>query len=175
MDQNWVVWVVFGLLLCLLVGFLVFSFIKDKRKNRRLAQKRAELRRATIRSSKELAIRIYTLIQFNQEKIKEIVPGESKIKMKHVNFTAKKFLKDIYESKVFKTIYIESTESDPNYSRNIKTLIDTKSNLWNKYCQNEIKYFESFHNELLEDEKFQTIKENANKDINIHFEEVLKK
>lgn len=174
MDQNWVVWLIFGLLLALLVGFLVFSYVKDKRKNRRLAQKRAELKRATMKSSKELAIKIYTLIQFNNQKIIEIRPGQSDMKMKHINFTAKKFLKDIYESKVFKTIYLDSSDADPDYAKNLKNLIDRKSNLWNKYCQNEMNYFKRFHDELISDDKFKAIEDEANKEINNYFKEVLK-
>lgn len=174
-QQNWVIWIIFGLLLALLIGFLVFSFVKDKMKNKRLIQKRLELKRATIRTSKELAIKIYSLIQLNEEWVKEINPGQSIIKMKDVNFVSRSILKDIYESKAFKTIYIDSEDTDPNYAKNIKSLIDRKSNLWTKYCQNEIEYFKKFHDELINDEKFETIKNESIKDINETFNGAIKK
>lgn len=169
MSNNWTIWLIFGLLLAALIGFLVFSFFKDKIKNRKIAQKRYELRRATIKTSKELAIRIYTLIEINNKYVKEIVPGRSKIKMKEINFKARNFLKQIYDSKAFKTIYIDSDDTDPKYAKNLKNLIDQKSNLWNKYCNEEIEYFKKLHNELNDDERFELIKNEALNDIEIFF------
>ena len=83
----------------------------------------------TPKTTKELSIRIYSLIEMNEEMLKEVVPGVSKIKMKNVNNTCKKFLKDIYDSKAFKVLYIDSNETNPLYAANIKKLIDTSSNL----------------------------------------------
>lgn len=170
--DNWLIWLIFGLLLAALVGFLVFTFIRDKLKNKKLAQKRAELKRATIKSSKQLAIRIYTMIEESEKLVQSVRPGESKLKMKHVNKTSRDFLKNIYDSKAFKTIYIDSSESDPKFSLNLKTLIDRNSNLWFKYNQEEIKYFKNFHDELKEDEKFLEIKQDA---LNIIYDEFLEK
>lgn len=172
--NNWVVWLIFGLLIVGLVGFLVFSFIKDKRKNKKIIQKRIELRRATAKTSKELAIRIYTLIEMNDEFLKEVQPGFSKVKMKNVNATSRNFLKEIYDSKAFKTLYIESDEADPMYSKNIKNLIDTSSNLWTKYCQEEILYFKKFHDELKGDAIFEIIKNEAKNTIRANFDREVK-
>ena len=172
--SNWVVWLIFGLLIVALVRFLVFSFVKDKRKNKKIIQKRIELRRATAKTSKELAIRIYTLIEMNDEFLKEVKPGFSKVKMKNVNATSRNFLKEIYDSKAFKTLYIESDEADPMYAKNIKNLIDTSSNLWAKYCQEEILYFKEFHDELKDDEIFETIKNETKNTIKINFDREVK-
>lgn len=165
MTDNWVIWLIFGLLLAALIGFLVFSFFKDKRKNRKIAQKRLELKRAAIKTSKELAIRIYTLIEINNELVEKVNPGNSSLKMKDINFNSRQFLKRIYDSKAFKTIYIESQETDPNYAQYLKNLIDKKSNLWLKYCETEINYFKELHDELENDEKFDLLKNDAKKDI----------
>ena len=173
--DSWVTWLIFGLLIAALVGFLLFTFIKDKRKNRKITEKRIELRRATVKTSKELAIRIYTLIRLNEDFIKEVKPGSSKIKMKNVTTTCRNFLKDIYDSKAFKVIYIESDEADPDYALNLKKLIDTNSNLWSKYCLNEIKYFENFHNELKNDEKFDELVKESEKLIKEAFDEEVKR
>lgn len=108
---------------------MLFSYINDRRKNLKLAQKRLELKRATAKTSKELAIRIHLLIEFNQQQVDQVRPGQSKIKMRDVNFFARQFLKRIYDSKAFKTIYIDAADADPDYARHIKTLIDKKSNL----------------------------------------------
>ena len=163
--SSWATWLIFGLLIAALVGFLLFTFFKDKRKNRKITEKRIELRRATARSSKELAIKIYTLIELNEEFIKEVKPGSSRIKMKNVTITCRRFLKDIYDSKAFKVLYIESDEADPEYSKNIKKLIDVNSNLWSKHCVEEISYFKKFYDELRDDEKFEEIKNDAQKNI----------
>ena len=173
-PNNWVIWVIFGLLILLLVGFLVYSYLNERKKNRRLAQKRLELKRATVKTSKELAIRIYHLIEFNQEQVNSIVPGQSTIKMKEINFFARQFLKKIYDSKAFKTIYIDPEDADPVYAANIKVLIDKKSNLWTKYCSEQIDYFKRLHDELLNDENFSLLKNEAINDIQKFFNEVVK-
>ncbi|MBD5423033.1 MAG: hypothetical protein HDR43_00880 [Mycoplasma sp.] len=163
--NNWATWLIFGLLLVALIGFLLFTFFNDRRKNNKLIQKRIELKRATVKTSKELAIRIYTLIEMNDEYLKEVQPGLSKIKMKNVNSVCRSFLKEIYDSKSFKVLYIDSDDADPKYSQSLKKLIDTKSNLWNKYCEDEIIYFKKFHDELKSDPNFETIKDDSKNEI----------
>lgn len=155
--ENWATWLIFGLLILALVGFLLFTFLKDKRKNRKIAEKRIELRRATVKASKELAIKIYTLIEINKELIDQVKPGTSKIKMKDVTNSSRIFLKEIYDSKTFKVIYIESDEADPQYAINLKKLIDTNSNLWYKYCNDEIKYFKNLNDQLINDSKYEEL------------------
>ncbi len=174
MDNNWVIWLVFGLLIAALVGFLIFSFVRDKNKNKKIIKKRIELRRATAKTAKELAIRIYTLIEMNDEYIKEVKPGFSKIKMKNVNSIARNFLKEIYDSKAFKVIYIDSEDADPKFANSIKSLIDTNSNLWNKYCNEQIEYFKNFDQELKDYEMYETIKNEAKETINLKYEQELK-
>ena len=94
---NTISYVIIGVLIFFLVAFLVFTYIKDKNKNKKIIEKKAELRRATSKTTKELSIRIYSLIEMNEQMLKEVVPGVSEIKMKNVNNTCKKFLKDIYD------------------------------------------------------------------------------
>ncbi len=167
--NSWVIWLIFGLLIAALIGFLVFSFLKDKRKNKKIVQKRIELRRATVKTAKELAIKIYTLIEINEENLKKVIPGKSDIKMKNVNSTARYFLKDVYDSKAFRVLYIESEDADPKYAKNIKKLIDTNSNLWDKYCKDEILYFKKFHDELKDSDNFKEIKNETADIINEYF------
>lgn len=171
--NNVATWIIFGLLFAAVVGFLVFTFFNDKRKKTKLMKKRIELRRATSKTSKELAIRIYTLIEINNEYVDKVIPGISKIKMKNVNLASRNFLKDIYDSKSFKVLYVESEDADPAYSENMKNLIDTKSNLWSKYCLDEIGYFKKFHDELRNDVNFETIKKDSQETINNYFQHYL--
>ena len=166
-------WIIFGLLFAAIVGFLLFTFLNDKWKKNKIMKKRIELRRATSKTSKELAIRIYTLIEINNEYVNKVIPGISKIKMRNVNLASRSFLKDIYDSKSFKVLYIDSDDADPLYSQNMKNLIDTKSNLWNKYCSNAIHYFKKFHDELRNDENFEIIKADSQKIINDYFQHYL--
>lgn len=166
---NWVTWLIFGLVILALVGFLVFTFVKDKIKNRKIVEKKIEIKRATIKTSKELAIRIYSIIEKNNDFLKMVIPGSSKIKMKHVNSTCRRFLKEIYDSKPFKLIYIESDDADPDFAKNMNKLIETNSNLWNKYCINEIEYFKQFDEQLKNDNKYKEIKEESIKFIDKFF------
>lgn len=156
---DWWIWVLFAAIIAALVGFLIYSFVRDKKKNRNTTKQILELKIKTSQSSKELSLKISMTIDENEKMIKKVIPGKSKINMQSVNRASKDLLQQIYESKVFKTIYINSSDVDENFAINLKKIIDTKSNLWSKYCAKEIEYFKNFDSELSQEENFDDLKQ----------------
>ncbi|MGL4343337.1 MAG: MHJ_0274 family protein [Metamycoplasmataceae bacterium] len=145
--NDWIVWVIFGILIVGLIVFMLFSFIKDKKKNKEIFRKKIELKKATEKTSKELAVKIKIIIEKNNQEVQNFIPSIGNIKMKDINFLTRKMLKEIKESKMFKLIYLKE-QSNKVFVDSLDVLIETKSNLWEKKCQNEINYFFNLEKEF---------------------------
>jgi hypothetical protein len=116
-----------GLLVGVMIFFLGFSYFRDKKKNKIVIYKKIELKNITAKTSKEISLRINTIVEVNQEKIDQFVPSIGILTMKEINTIAKEMLKDIYKSNLFKKIYL-ADDYDPEFADNLKILIDIKSN-----------------------------------------------
>ena len=172
--MGWVMWLVMGLLVGVMIFFLGFSYFRDKKKNKIVIYKKIELKNITAKTSKDISLRINTIVEINQEKIDQFVPSIGILTMKEINTIAKEMLKDIYKSNLFKKIYL-ADDYDPEFADRLKTLIDVKSNHWSKKCVEELKYFLLLENELKTDDNYLQIKEEIKEKVNAKFnkEEVL--
>ncbi len=172
--MGWVMWLVMGLLVGVMIFFLGFSYFRDKKKNKIVIYKKIELKNITAKTSKEISLRINTIVEVNQEKIDQFVPSIGILTMKEINTIAKEMLKDIYKSNLFKKIYL-ADDYDPEFADNLKILIDIKSNHWKKKCVEELKYFLSLEDDLKKDDNYVQIKEEIIEKVNAKFnkEEIL--
>ncbi|MGL5732824.1 MAG: MHJ_0274 family protein, partial [Metamycoplasmataceae bacterium] len=147
MNTSWVMWLIMGLLVGVMIFFLGFSYYRDKKKNKIIIYKKIELKNITEKTSKEISLRINTIVEVNNEKVENFVPSIGELTMKEINTISKDMLKDIYKSNLFKKIYL-AEDYDPEFADNLKSLIDQKSNHWNKKCTKELEYFLNLENEL---------------------------
>lgn len=166
--MGWVMWLVLGLLVGVMIFFLGFSYYRDKKKNKIVIYKKIELKNITEKTSKEISLRINTIVEVNQEKIDNFVPSIGVLTMKEINTISKDMLKDIYKSNLFKKIYL-AEDYDPEFADNLKKLIDQKSNHWSKKCADELKYFLNLEEQLKNDEKYFEIKAEILEKVNAKF------
>lgn len=166
--MGWVMWLVMGLLVGVMIFFLGFSYFRDKKKNKIVIYKKIELKNITEKTSKEISLRINTIVEVNQEKINNFVPSIGILTMKEINTIAKDMLKDIYKSNLFKKIYL-APDYDPEFADNLKKLIDQKSNHWSKKCASELNYFLLLEEDLKKDEKYLEIKSDILEKVNAKF------
>ncbi len=169
--DGWVLWLVMGLLVGVMIFFLGFSYFRDKKKNKVVIYKKIELKNITDKTSKEISLRINTIAEVNEKKIIEFVPSIGVLTMKEINTISKDMLKDIYKSNLFKKIYL-ADDYDPEFASSLKTLIDVKSNHWNKKCQNELKYFLVLEEELKSDENYSKTKKDILIKVNNKFDKI---
>ncbi|MGL5205685.1 MAG: MHJ_0274 family protein [Metamycoplasmataceae bacterium] len=168
MNTGWVMWLVMGLLVGVMIFFLGFSYYRDKKKNKIIIYKKIELKNITEKTSKEISLRINTIVEVNQEKIENFVPSIGELTMKEINTISKDLLKDIYKSNLFKKIYL-AEDYDPEFADNLKSLIDQKSNHWNKKCVKELEYFMNLENELKDIEQYSQMKAEILEKVNEKF------
>ncbi len=157
--QGWLMWLVMGLLLGAMIAFLVFSFFRDKKKNKVVIYKRIQLKNITEKTSKDISLRINSIVQVNNYNVENFVPSIGVLTMKEINTVSKNLLKEIYKSNLFKKIYL-ADDYDPKFAASLKKLIDVKSNHWTKKCQTEIQYFLMLEEDLKTDENYNEIKSN---------------
>lgn len=155
--DGWVMWLVMGLLVGVMIMFLAFSFFRDKKKNKVVIYKKIELKNITEKTSKDISLRINTIVEINNEKVLNFIPSIGILTMMEINTISKNMLKEIYKSNLFKKIYL-ADDCDPEFADSLKKLIDTKSNHWNKKCDKEIKYFLELEAQLKSDKTYEQIK-----------------
>ncbi|MGL5205196.1 MAG: MHJ_0274 family protein [Metamycoplasmataceae bacterium] len=170
MNTGWVMWTVMGVIVAVMIFFLGFSYFRDKKKNKVIIYKKIELKNITDKTSKEISLRINTIVEVNQEKIDNFVPSIGDLTMKDINTISKDLLKNIYKSNLFKKIYL-AEDYDPEFADNLKSLIDQKSNHWNKRCTKELKYFLNLETELMNTEQYSQMKTEILQKVNEKFDE----
>ncbi|MGL5522259.1 MAG: MHJ_0274 family protein [Metamycoplasmataceae bacterium] len=166
--DNWIVWLIMGLLIALLVGFMVFSFLKDKKRNKEIFKKKLELKRVTEKNTKVISVKVTMIIEKNQQELENFISSIGNKKMKDINNASRDLLKNIRNSKEFKLIYVKG-EANPLMVSNIDALIDVKSNLWEKKCKENIEFFAQLNEELKNDPFYETIVEEEKEKINNRF------
>ncbi|MGL4183579.1 MAG: MHJ_0274 family protein [Metamycoplasmataceae bacterium] len=166
--DNWIVWLIMGLLIALLVGFMVFSFLKDKKRNKEIFKKKLELKRVTEKNTKVISVKVTMIIEKNKQELENFISSIGNKKMKDINNASRDLLKNIRNSKEFKLIYIKG-ESNPLMVSNIDALINVKSNLWEKKCKENIEFFSLLNEELKNDPSYQTIVQEEKEKIDNRF------
>ncbi|MDK2819740.1 MAG: hypothetical protein KFW07_02790 [Mycoplasmataceae bacterium] len=167
--DGWVMWLVMGLLVGVMILFLAISYFRDKKKNKVVIYKKIELKNITEKTSKEISLRINTIVEINNQHIDEFVPSIGKLKMIEINTISRSLLKEIYNSNIFKKIFLDPTY-DQEFSINLKKLIDIKSNHWNKKCEQELKYFLNLENDLKTDANYVQQKSDISEKVNDKFD-----
>ncbi|MGL5617643.1 MAG: MHJ_0274 family protein [Metamycoplasmataceae bacterium] len=168
MNTGWVMWLVMGLLVGVMIFFLGFSYYRDKKKNKIMIYKKIELKNITEKTSKEISLRINTIVEVNHEKIENFVPSIGELTMKEINTISKDMLKDIYKSNLFKKIYL-AEDYDPEFADNLKNLINQKSNHWSKKCVRELEYFLNLEKELENTDQYAQMKAEILEKVNEKF------
>ncbi|MGL5733051.1 MAG: MHJ_0274 family protein, partial [Metamycoplasmataceae bacterium] len=108
------------------------------------------------------------IVEVNNEKVENFVPSIGELTMKEINTISKDMLKDIYKSNLFKKIYL-AEDYDPEFADNLKSLIDQKSNHWNKKCTKELEYFLNLENELKNTDQYSQMKSEILEKVNEKF------
>ncbi|BAP00979.1 hypothetical protein MCAL160_0368 [Mycoplasmopsis californica HAZ160_1] len=152
-----IMWIIFGVVVVLLIGFIVFSAIKDRiaKKKRRmqeiafkaLAQERKE---ATV-------IMLQLLVAKNQEVLDSFEPSIGSFKMSQVVDTARDFLLQYQQEKEFKD-YVSTYTGNKTLMKHYAILRDRRSTLW-KNEKNSLKFIEDEYFLIDQDNKKDLITE----------------
>lgn len=147
--DNTVIWIILGVFLALLIGFFIYSFIKEKIQRKKIKEAAELLKNEGEVFHREIVIKVNQLIRLNQEQLDNFEVSIGKYKMSDITLSAHNILKNYAASDSFKT-YITNEPKYKDFLINYVALKDNKSNLWANKQANEIKYFEKAFKSLPE-------------------------
>ncbi|WP_322962395.1 hypothetical protein RRG39_02680 [Mycoplasmopsis cynos] len=136
-DSSIIIWVILGVLVALLGIYFVYSWIKERIKNKKNKLAAAQLEKNSIIYWYELAIKIDYLIKLNREEQDKFIVSIGKLKMRDLNNAAKETINEIMSSYEFKN-YISTNQKYSEFVNNLVILKDLNSNLWDKKLSNSV-------------------------------------
>lgn len=139
---KYTMWIVLAALILVVIGFLVFSSIWDRKKQKKIKIHQAKIKKDAHLNISRVAIWITAVVQEVQTQLKLFVPSIGKHKMSDINNIAKKELIKIKESREFKTIIVDK-ELYKTFVENIDILIKNKANLWQKKQMKVINFWKN--------------------------------
>ncbi len=139
---KYTMWIVLAALILVVIGFLVFSSIWDRKKQKKIKIHQAKIKKDAHLNISRVAIWITAVVQEVQTQLKLFVPSIGKHKMSDINNIAKKELIKIKESREFKTIIVDK-ELYKTFVENIDILIKNKANLWQKKQKKVINFWKN--------------------------------
>lgn len=129
--QGYIMWIVLGALIAIVIGFLAFSSIWDRKKRKKALIIEAKIKKEAHLNISKVAIWVTTVVSEVTKQLKIFVPSIGKHKMFGINKIAKEELIKIKNSKEFKTIIIDK-DLHKTFISNIDILIKSKANSWLK-------------------------------------------
>ncbi|MBN3534495.1 MHJ_0274 family protein [Mycoplasma procyoni] len=153
MDSTVVLIIMIVVIVALLIGIFLFQYISDRKKRKKIKLEKEKL----AKEEKELMLHIVSkanwIIEKNDYKLEHFVVSIGDEKMKDINHWAQQGLKSFFELDGYKRIFVNNPyEKNDLLPEKLNDLITTKSNLWQKRCQDTIKYFKELEELFLSDE-----------------------
>ena len=141
---NYIMWIVLGCLIVIVIGFLGFSTLWDKKKRKKAKIYDENIKKEAHLSISKVAIWITSIIFEVNQQIVEFVPSIGRHKMSAINKIAKDELIIVKKSEAFKMILIDK-DLHKTFIENIDILIKSKANSWRK---NQIKVINFWKNQI---------------------------
>lgn len=158
-NQSTQFYVLLGIVLFLIFTIFLYTVINSQVKKYKLKKQKTKDRINSDHLYLKIMVYLKFLLNENEKKIKNFVPSIGNLKMSDINQKSKFFLENL------KNEIQEETKKISFINDELKKILIfsdnlyfTKSNLWNKNLQNEIKSFEEIYQKLnLNDEKLKNL------------------
>lgn len=138
--MEYIVWVFFGLICVALIAYFIFSFIKDKKKQKKIRIQEKETEKKTHEKYQEYIFQINEVIDENKNLLDSFIASIGKMKMGEVTKKASLFLESIYNSRIYLAFFKDNLKYT-KFVKNLSVIAKTKSNLWEKKCQSQLSFF----------------------------------
>ncbi|CAM9104347.1 MHJ_0274 family protein [Mycoplasma marinum] len=149
MNGTWM-WVVLGVLIAIVIGFLLMSAILDRKKHKKLKIENDRFKKIANEARGQVAILVNVLISKNEIKLKEFVPSVGKLKMSDINNLARDEFSKLEMTEGYKTI--KNDETAKEFLEHYTSISKEKSNNWAKKNKADIEYFRKFEDGLEKEE-----------------------
>lgn len=149
---NIIIWVVLAIILCLLIVYFLYQFIKGKIEKKRTKQATEEFEKNSSIYWYEIVIKINKLILLNKYTHDNFVPSIGKYTMSEINRATKNVIDQIFDEYEFKNFILQN----PKFQKEIQELDmlrDLNSNLWQKKLEKVLTDFNNYEEPALNEAK----------------------
>lgn len=149
---NIIIWVVLAIILCLLIVYFLYQFIKGKIEKKRTKQATEEFEKNSSIYWYEIVIKINKLILLNKYTHDNFVPSIGKYTMSEINRATKNVIDQIFDEYEFKNFILQN----PKFQKEIQELDmlrDLNSNLWQKKLEKVLTDFNNYEETALNEAK----------------------
>ncbi|WP_416322465.1 hypothetical protein O7983_000514 [Mycoplasmopsis felis] len=149
---NIIIWVVLAIILCLLIVYFLYQFIKGKIEKKRTKQATEEFEKNSSIYWYEIVIKINKLILLNKYTHDKFVPSIGKYTMSEINRATKNVIDQIFDEYEFKNFILQN----PKFQKEIQELDmlrDLNSNLWQKKLEKVLTDFNNYEETALNEAK----------------------
>jgi Na+-transporting methylmalonyl-CoA/oxaloacetate decarboxylase gamma subunit len=136
-------WIILGVLISVVVGFLIISAVLDKKKRKQASIKEKEAQESKKQARGRVAILANVIVKENQKKLKEFIPSIGQLKMSDINNLAKDALEQIQKLSCFVL-----AKEDEEFVNQFNLLLKNKSNNWLKQNKKQIIFMQKFEESL---------------------------
>ncbi|WP_322935397.1 hypothetical protein RRG40_03220 [Mycoplasmopsis felis] len=149
---NIIIWVVLAIILCLLIVYFLYQFIKGKIEKKRTKQATEEFEKNSSIYWYEIVIKINKLILLNKYTHDNFVPSIGKYTMSEINRATKNVIDQIFDEYEFKNFILQN----PKFQKEIQELDmlrNLNSNLWQKKLEKVLTDFNNYEETALNEAK----------------------
>lgn len=149
---NIIIWVVLAIILCLLIVYFLYQFIKGKIEKKRTKQATEEFEKNSSIYWYEIVIKINKLILLNKYTHDNFVPSIGKYTMSEINRATKNVIDQIFDEYEFKNFILQN----PKFQKEIQELDmlrDLNSNLWQNKLEKVLTDFNNYEETALNEAK----------------------
>ncbi|UUD36401.1 FeoB-associated Cys-rich membrane protein [Mycoplasmopsis citelli] len=144
------IWIIFGALIILIVGFIFYKIISEKITARKEKKLLIEFKAEAKAYTQSLTISVNRLIELNEEELNNFEVSVGKMKMKDINFIPAEYLKDLMNLDKFKRFVLPNPEF-ATFVKNLNNLKEIKANSWVSKCSKELSFFKEQANKVKQD------------------------
>lgn len=123
-----VMFILLGAIILALLGFITYSYIRDKIKAKKTKREIQEFMLESKQYAKEIIIEINHIIKLNQEELEKFQVSVGKVKMADINYAGNYLINDIFERDRFKRYILANKEQHLTFLEHLKNLKEIKPN-----------------------------------------------
>ncbi len=142
-------WLMMGLIVVGLIGFVIYTTIRDKKKNKTSRKDYNNLMSDANIKRDELMMELLSIIKLNESDLKEFKPSIGKFPMSTIVNKSKILVTNLKNSKAFATA-IKLEINNLELTNIFEELLEIRSNHWNKKCKDVLTMVEEYVNKFVD-------------------------
>ncbi|MDJ1646739.1 MHJ_0274 family protein [Mycoplasma phocimorsus] len=140
LAENKTMLIIVSIAILGLIGFVAYQFVTEKLRKKKILKEKAEFEKLCSDTYRKFINEIYELILSNDKLLQEFIVSIGDYKMGEITNIAKDTLKLIDRSEMYRNVFSKD-EMYHDFVIHFMALYEEKSNMWEKRCDESVKWF----------------------------------